>query len=114
MDTRNKGCLIWILVLIGTLVYLFLSVPLDIIIERGKEMYGIISLILLVLVYLFLTEILNWDKKSLIIIVLVAVFILLTLLQLWCDLTVLYIVMGIIFVVVIGVLVVGFYYMMIH
>ena len=114
MDNRDKGCLIWILVLIGVLTYLFIDTPLDTLIERGKELYGIIGFATLVLVYFFLTKVLEIESKILIILVLVAILILLILLQLWCNLTTLYTVLGILFVVIVGVLVVGFFYSMNH
>lgn len=114
MDNRDKGCLIWILVLIGVLTYLFIRTPLDTLIERGEELYGIIGFATLVLVYFFLTKVLEIESKILIILVLVAIFILLILLQLWCNLTTLYTVFGILFTVIVGVLVVGFFYSLIH
>ena len=114
MDKDNKGYLIWILLLIGVLTYLFIKTPLDTLIESGKELYGIVGFATLVLVYFFLTKFLEIESKILIILVLVAIFILLILLQLWCDLTTLYLAFGILFFVIIGVLIVGFFYMLTH
>lgn len=114
MDNHNKGRLIWILVLIGLLVYLFIDTPLDTLIERGRELYGIIGFVTLLLVYIFLTKYLELENKILIIILLIATFIILMLLQLWCDLTTLYLVFGILFVVILGILIVGFFYILTH
>lgn len=104
-----KGYIIRILALIGVLIYLFIDIPLDTLIERGEELYGIIGFAILVLVYFFLTKVLKIESKILIILVLVAIFILLILLRLWCDLTTLYVVFGILYVVIIGVLIVGLF-----